>query len=290
MATAVAKRYGVSLRDLAAANGGMAKLETIVVGSELRIPGGADAPSVRKDEPRAVPPARGQEVKPAPAARPASPAKPAATAETAGAKAAQPSAPPAVRPATHTVRPGESVSSIARMYGISFAALCAANGGMEKLNVISVGKVLTLPQDWASGGTDASAPARASEPRPAASKPMKAAEAVTPKSAGASSPAKGIPASSSVPAASSAAGSGAPEASKRPAGVPEAAGASSGKPAVAEKQLGGASAPETYTVQAGDTVWSIARRFGLSPSKILSANGMDESVRLRTGDTIRLKK
>lgn len=49
-----------------------------------------------------------------------------------------------------------------------------------------------------------------------------------------------------------------------------------------------AASASTYTVASGDTVWSIARRFKLSPSDILAWNNMDGSATLMPGDSLRL--
>ncbi|TVM16655.1 hypothetical protein DPQ33_11690 [Oceanidesulfovibrio indonesiensis] len=49
-----------------------------------------------------------------------------------------------------------------------------------------------------------------------------------------------------------------------------------------------AASASTYTVTSGDTVWSIARRFKLSPKDILAWNNMDRSATIRPGDSLRL--
>jgi|GEM_PF-6591436 len=48
--------------------------------------------------------------------------------------------------------------------------------------------------------------------------------------------------------------------------------------------------PETYTVQAGDTLISIANRYGLSYQDIASASGIEPTATLQIGQTLRLKK
>jgi len=61
--------------------------------------------------------------------------------------------------------------------------------------------------------------------------------------------------------------------------------------ALAAQIAGGKKArKETYTVRAGDSIWSIARRFNIPPKQLLTANGMTvDSARVRPGDVIVIK-
>ena len=43
-----------------------------------------------------------------------------------------------------------------------------------------------------------------------------------------------------------------------------------------------------YTVQSGDTLWAIARKFNVSPVELLSLNNMNRNTALRPGDTVRV--
>ncbi len=45
---------------------------------------------------------------------------------------------------------------------------------------------------------------------------------------------------------------------------------------------------DTYTVQKGDTLWSISRRLGVSLKELLQANGLKENATLRIGQRIRV--
>ncbi len=44
----------------------------------------------------------------------------------------------------------------------------------------------------------------------------------------------------------------------------------------------------TYTFRSGDTVYSLARRYGISPNEILEYNGIEDPGRIAKGQTIRL--
>ena len=46
----------------------------------------------------------------------------------------------------------------------------------------------------------------------------------------------------------------------------------------------------TYTIQAGDTLTAIARHFGVSVASIASANGIDDSDYIQTGQTLTIPK
>jgi LysM repeat protein len=47
-------------------------------------------------------------------------------------------------------------------------------------------------------------------------------------------------------------------------------------------------APQRYQVQAGDTLWSLARRFGTSVRALQAANGLGRRSTLRVGQWLRL--
>jgi membrane-bound lytic murein transglycosylase D len=110
----IARRYGVSERALASANGIKAR-NVLVVGRRLRIPGSVEV-AVASDAAARKPPARARTQ---PAARPAA-AK------------------------TYTVRRGDTLSSIARRHGVSLNQLIAANG-LSRTDPIRTGQKLRVP-------------------------------------------------------------------------------------------------------------------------------------------------
>lgn len=48
------------------------------------------------------------------------------------------------------------------------------------------------------------------------------------------------------------------------------------------------SAPGTYTVKPGDTVWSIARATSVTPTELLAANGLSSNGTIRVGQTLKV--
>ena len=70
---------------------------------------------------------------------------------------------------------------------------------------------------------------------------------------------------------------------------------SGGTTAVAQKSSGTSqkTAPATskvaeYSVQSGETLWSISRKFNMKPMELLALNGMDQSTRVKVGDTVKV--
>jgi LysM repeat protein len=82
---------------------------------------------------------------------------------------------------------------------------------------------------------------------------------------------------------------GAPAATSAPTPVPAAtsapvpATAPTPVPTAAPEAL---TAPTTYTVQPGDWVYNIARKFGVSPNSIIEANGLRPPYSLHAGQTL----
>ncbi len=145
---ALARRLRIPWQRLAEHNG-ITDPTLLQVGQALEIPGQAAQPAVVTAEaaPEAAaapvpPPADAPVAADAPAPTAAAPA----AAEPAPAPAAAEPAPapvPAAKPATHTVRAGESLASIAPRYGLTWQALAAING-LDSRSILQVGQVLRL--------------------------------------------------------------------------------------------------------------------------------------------------
>ena len=178
--TSIARKYDMDLDDLYAANGGADNLSMLRVGQVLRLSAPARTTAV----------ARASSAKKAPA-----------------------------RMTSHKVASGETAYAISRKYGISFAELCAVNGGADKLSSLSPGQVLNIP-----AGKETSVAQNAA-------------------------------------------------AARKPQAAPSRAAASR----VAE-----------YSVQNGETLWSISRKFNMKPMELLALNGMDQSTRVKVGDTVKV--
>ncbi len=129
----IAQQYEVDLRALMRANN-IVNPDGIVTGQELVIPGPESADSATPG-PTLVPAATA-------AATPA--ATDAPTEEPTATPTASPTPAPSGGPTTHTVRPGETASEIAKQYGVKLADMLRANG-ITNANLIRSGTELTIP-------------------------------------------------------------------------------------------------------------------------------------------------
>jgi LysM repeat protein len=163
---------------------------------------------------------------------------------------------------THVVEPGDSLWSLARAYDTSVPALMALNGLAS--DRLGLGQQLRLP----------AAPVITAPPAPSATAQVAApatdvAAPPTPVSAAAAAPAAAAPAT--APAA------GAPAAAPT---VAAPAPASAAAPAAAF-----VSTPASYTVQAGDSLYEIARHHAVSLDALIAWNQLDGSL-IRPGQVL----
>lgn len=161
----IARRYGVSVAALQQANT-LRNPDIIWAGQRLVIPGvpavtaETPAPTPQPVEASPVPAQSATEASPTAQATPSpSPtALPTATKTATKLPTARPTAKPAV-PKSHTVQAGETLSQIARLYGVSVDALVASNN-LASADLIYVGMRLVIPAKGSSGssGVTATAP------------------------------------------------------------------------------------------------------------------------------------
>jgi len=276
----VAKRYGVSAKDLMAANN-MKRAGRLTLGTWLNIPGAAPAP---------VAVASG---KPTPFAAPAGPA------------------------GSHTVKRGETASAIADRYGIDAQDLLAANGLRSGKDLIA-GKTLAIPAKPgkaappAKGAPQPQAPQLAQAPaggsyvvRPgdtlssiARSLSLDPREfAAANKQAATLRPGDklAIPGKAAPPPAATASR----EPAKQPARIPTPLAQPAGTTkAVAQAQTPPArtaAAPPAakavnYKVGPGETVWGIAKKFNVEPSSLMAWNNMKSAGALQAGSQLTIRR
>ncbi|MGE5601981.1 MAG: LysM peptidoglycan-binding domain-containing protein, partial [Nitrososphaerales archaeon] len=135
----IARSFGVSAAALAQANG-ITNPDLIWVGQQLTVPGPGASGGAARPQPTVTPvpvplPSTSWT---APTAQPPPTAAPTAQPTTGPAEVA------ASGPKIHVVQPGETLSTIARKYGVSVGDLVAANG-LGSPDVIGVGVRLLIP-------------------------------------------------------------------------------------------------------------------------------------------------
>lgn len=183
--------------------------------------------------------------------------------------------PVVARPSDYTIRPGDTVSSVAARHGVATADLLAWNG-LGWRSVIFPGQKLRL--------SPASAPSTTAPPAaaPAATHTVVPGDTVfaIAKRYGTTVSAimsiNGIAGSAIITPGQTlrvAAGS-------TPAPAPVSAVAPAAPPAAA--------APASHTVAAGDTLFAIARKYATSVSHLLQVNGLGEGSIIYPGQALRL--
>ncbi len=228
----IAARYGVSVADLMAANG-LADPDSIYAGQVLAIPVPGSAP--------------------APA--------PAASGATGGPQSAG---------GTHVVQPGETLFRISLRYGVSVAALSAANGLLNP-GQIRAGQVLAIP-----GAAAAPAPLP-----PAASTPVVGTHVVQPgETLGAIAARYGL----SLAALAQANNLSNPSLLFTGQSLAIPGGGTTSGPAAGTPTPSAAGG--THTVQQGETLFRISLRYGVSVAALSAANGLGAGDTIYSGQTL----
>ena len=198
-------------------------------------------------------------------------------------------------PATYRVQSGDTLTAIARKYDMDLDDLYAANGGADSLDTLRVGQVIRLSAPAQSRSASRQAPPRRAPAVRLASHTVQSGE-----TAYAISRKYGITFDQlcAVNGGADALGRLSPgQVLKLPAGAAVVAENSRKAPAVAENSRKAPAAKasrraakvaEEYCVQNGETLWSISRKFNMKPMELLALNGMDQSTRVKVGDTVKI--
>lgn len=160
-----------------------------------------------------------------------------------------------------TVRSGDTLSSIARQYGVSMAALANANG-ISDPSRIRIGQQLTIP---ASGGSLAAGQRKLASLQHSGS----LSDQVPNRNRAPSEPHKSTaiePRTTQI---------------RKPSSGQAAAGN-------AAAQGGMSSENGTYKVSAGDSLWGIAHSHGVSVDELRRANGIEGTSPIQVGQTLRI--
>jgi LysM repeat protein len=308
--SAVAAKFGITLQSLAAANPQISNMNQIMPGQVLTLPssaggstGGMDltttpqaggggptftpVPAVNGGATPTVIPNAGSEISPTSEPTPSN-------------GAASTSIPNTGSGTFYTVKAGDSLGSIAVRFNTTLQAILNANPTITNKNTIVVGQVVFVPSS--SGGT--SIPSTGGGPTYTVQKgdtlssiaskhqvSLSALLSANPQITNMNQIVAGevitLPGSSSIPST----GGGTPTATstvsstptRTPTAIPTTSGATSipstggGSPTPAPTTSGGTSIPSTgggasYTVKAGDTLFSIARAHTTTVAALLSAN------------------
>lgn len=192
-------------------------------------------------------------------------------------------------PDVYVVRPGDSLSVIAKRHGTTVRALKEVNNLQS--DVIRAGQKLKLP---AGAKPSAQKPAGEGAARPAASAgPVASKPAVPPAverpTAEAPSVSRPAPAAPAAPARQTAAGTDATRA-PAPSPAPAVAPAPAPAPAVAPTPPapGAGQTIFEYTVRPNETLDDIARNFAVLRSEIMALNNMAEGDEVKVGQRIRI--
>jgi len=176
----------------------------------------------------------------------------------------------------HTIRPGESLSVIAARYNTSVAKLMALNG-LQNSHRIRAGQSLKLPgavqQDVGNTVAVAAVASPSAQPATASRRPAEGKLYVIKPGDSLWGIARRFNVSQHELAAWNQIDGKSPI---KPGQTLRIGGLSSGDSA------------DKYVIQAGDSLWAIARRFNVSQQDLLAWNGLKRGQIIKPGDTLRL--
>lgn len=182
--------------------------------------------------------------------------------------------PSAAGETTHQVRMGDTLIRLAAVYGSTPAAIVERNH-LADPNLIRIGQLLVIPRPNAAPAVVAppvtTAPPTAAAPAPAPAAAPAVVLAPPAVAADAAPPTTAAPTTTATPATTT---------------VPAAPTSSGLLPTIPRATAGGGLVSTMWVVQPGDTVASIAARFGLPARRLASANAIAESDPLLPGQRI----
>jgi membrane-bound lytic murein transglycosylase D len=262
---AISSRYGVTPQELMAANN-IASPQSLSIGKVLVIPGA---------ETKSAQALVAQKTAADKAAAGKAPSGKAAAAKSAA-------APDAGRAASYVVKPGDTVHAISKRFDVSPQTLMAANN-IASPSSLQVGKTLSIPGSGPLPPSTAAAPVAPAAKDAAGRftpKPFQVAQAApAPLPAGSAQTAAKPPlAVAPLPTPRPAAKDAIP-----PAALPQAA-----TPTPAAKPA--ASGNVSHKVAQGETVWGIAKKFGVEPKALMSTNNLKDASSLRVGDSLTIPR
>ncbi len=193
--------------------------------------------------------------------------------------------PPVAGDVRHEVRPGDSVTSIAAIYGSTAAEIVARNN-LANPNLIRIGQVLVVPRPGPA------VPATVAPPTTTATTATAAPVAPPTTVAAPATPTPTVPAIAVVTATTT---TPAAEATTTTAPTTTTAAPTTTAPPTPTTPPGtiarvtvpsGGVVSTMWVVQSGDTIRSIAEKFSLSPRRLASANALNETDALIPGQRL----
>ena len=249
----ISYRYGLRWQDVVGVNPGITP-NRLRIGQVIQLPGQIDLKRPVRMAPKA-------KVQPAKHYTPA--------------KKTVSSAPVSGKSLTYTVKSGDSLSVIGHRYGVKVATLKKINN--LKSDRIYVGQKLKINGAAKSGNGTSSKSVKKSSRATPANIVSPAAKRGEKKAAAKTAPV--VVKEKTV------------ESAEKPAAAPVAVPSVPAEPAAAAQSAQPSTpAYETYTVKDDDDVYSIAIRWGVSPTRLRELNGLGSGDALKAGQTIRIPR
>ena len=294
--SSIAMKHGVTVKQIYAENGGEKKLRTLRVGQIVQLP-------YTKEQREELEKRRKLEQKRAEEARKTAELRARAEADAVRGKA--------LAAGYHTVKSGDTLSGIAREYGVSVRDIQQANGGADKIKTLRVGQKLKLPGGGAAkvqtssgaalrGESVKVAPAR----KAPASHVVKSGDTLSgiarkygttvaelQQANGGADRIKTLRVGQTIvlPGAGQPGSASVSDAAAALSELKAAKGHTADKSAAPKRQsVKKSGQPEAYRVQPGDTIWSMTHRFGMTEAEFKKLNPSVSSSSLRVGDTVKI--